>query len=261
LFFCFQKVIDQSGQLTTAALATFLAQQQLQSGNKLSTNNMNLQTLANFAQQQQQLRNQQQQQQQQSKQGSNNISPSSLMMQQQIANNSSSASNVNNSISSTNQETFIQPILGVAPLGKTPLTKEQTQQLIILEQAAKKMPKPGDMQRVRNYLPQIPVNIPSYYPMSPPNGYDSPDFLSKLPQEALFFMFYYMEVSDELELIIKKKVLFNIEFLNIIKGTKAQFLAAQALKKLMWRFHTRYMMWFQRSEEPEVITDEYENVN
>jgi len=44
------------------------------------------------------------------------------------------------------------------------------------------------------------------------------------------------------------------------KGTKAQFLAAQGLKKLSWRFHTRYMMWFQRFEEPKVITDEYENV-
>ena len=52
--------------------------------------------------------------------------------------------------------------------------------------------------------------------------------------EGMFFIFYYME------------------------GTKAQYLAAKALKKQSWRFHTKYMMWFQRHEEPKTITDEYE---
>lgn len=44
------------------------------------------------------------------------------------------------------------------------------------------------------------------------------------------------------------------------QGTKAQYLAAKALKKQSWRFHTKYMMWFQRHEEPKTITDEYEQV-
>ena len=35
-------------------------------------------------------------------------------------------------------------------------------------------------------------------------------------------------------------------------------LAAKALKKLSWRFHTKYMMWLQRLEEPKAITDDYE---
>ena len=35
-------------------------------------------------------------------------------------------------------------------------------------------------------------------------------------------------------------------------------MAAKALKKLSWRFHTKYMMWFQRLEEPKAITDDYE---
>jgi CCR4-NOT transcription complex subunit 3 len=134
-----------------------------------------------------------------------------------------------------NQETFIQPILGVAPLGKTPLTKEQSQQLAILDCAYKKLPHPSDTERLRAYLPRLSVNTPPYYPTTPPQGHDSLDFLCKLSSDTLFFMFYYME------------------------GTKAQFLAAQGLKKLSWRFHTRYMMWFQRFEEPKVITDEYEN--
>ena len=53
----------------------------------------------------------------------------------------------------------------------------------------------------------------------------------------MFFIFYYME------------------------GTKAQYLAAKALKKQSWRFHTKYMMWFQRHEEPKIINDEYEQVH
>ena len=37
-------------------------------------------------------------------------------------------------------------------------------------------------------------------------------------------------------------------------------LAAKAPKKLSWRFHTKYMMWFQRLEEPKAIMDDYEMV-
>ena len=69
--------------------------------------------------------------------GGSNISPTSagasLLVQQQQA----------------NHETFIQPILGVAPLGKSPLTKEQSQQLAILEAASKRLPQPADTERIR----------------------------------------------------------------------------------------------------------------
>lgn len=37
-------------------------------------------------------------------------------------------------------------------------------------------------------------------------------------------------------------------------------MAAQTLKKNSWRFHTKHMMWFQRLEEPQMITDEFEKV-
>jgi CCR4-NOT transcriptional regulation complex NOT5 subunit len=45
-----------------------------------------------------------------------------------------------------------------------------------------------------------------------------------------------------------------------MEGSKAQYLAAKALKKQSWRFHTKYMMWFQRHEEPKLINEEYEQV-
>jgi len=201
-----------SNDATTAALAALIQQQK----------HLNMPISLSALQQQQQ------QQQQMGappslQQTVNNLSPNLLLAQQQQQN-------------TANQETFIQPILGVAPLGKTPLTKEQSQQLAILDCAYKKLPQASDPERMRSYLPRVPVNTPPFYPMTPPIGHDTIDFLCKLNSETLFFMFYYME------------------------GTKAQFLAAQALKKLSWRFHTRYMMWFQRFEEPKVITDEYEMV-
>ena len=71
---------------------------------------------------------------------------------------------------------------------------------------------------------------------APPQGSDTIDFFQRLSTETLFFIFYYME------------------------GTKAQYLAAKALKKQSWRFHTKYMMWFQRHEEPKIINDEFEQV-
>ncbi|GFU05109.1 CCR4-NOT transcription complex subunit 3 [Trichonephila clavipes] len=86
---------------------------------------------------------------------------------------------------------------------------------------------------LQQYLPRNPAPTPSYYPNGL-NHCDTVEFFQRLSTETLFFVFYYME------------------------GTKAQYLAAKALKKQSWRFHTKYMMWFQRHEEPKTITDEYE---
>jgi len=46
----------------------------------------------------------------------------------------------------------------------------------------------------------------------------------------------------------------------LCQGTKAQYLAAKALKQKSWRFHSKYMMWFQRHEEPKTINEEFEQV-
>lgn len=37
-------------------------------------------------------------------------------------------------------------------------------------------------------------------------------------------------------------------------------MAAKALKQKSWRFHSKYMMWFQRHEEPKTINEEFEQV-
>lgn len=88
----------------------------------------------------------------------------------------------------------------------------------------------------RQYLPRNPCPTPPYHHQMPPPHSDTVEFYQRLSTETLFFIFYYLE------------------------GTKAQYLAAKALKKQSWRFHTKYMMWFQRHEEPKTITDEFEQV-
>jgi CCR4-NOT transcription complex subunit 3 len=131
-------------------------------------------------------------------------------------------------------EAHIPPLMGVAPLGPVPLNKETQMQYAMLEAAYLHMPHPSDSERLRPYLPRNPCPTPSYYPQLPPAGSDEIEFFLRLSTETLFFIFYYME------------------------GTKAQYLAAKALKKQSWRFHTKYLMWFQRHEEPKIINDEFE---
>ena len=133
-----------------------------------------------------------------------------------------------------NLTTMIPPLLGVAPLGPVSLSKTCCYQLAMLDAAAHHQIYPSDSQRLRLYLPPTRCQSPAYYPQTALPHSDTAEFFHRLSTETLFFIFYFME------------------------GTKAQYLAAKALKKQSWRFHTKYMMWFQRHEEPKSITDEYE---
>uniref|UniRef100_A0A665U427 CCR4-NOT transcription complex subunit 3 n=1 Tax=Echeneis naucrates TaxID=173247 RepID=A0A665U427_ECHNA len=131
-------------------------------------------------------------------------------------------------------EVSIPPSLGVCPLGPVPLSKDQLYQQAMEEAAWMHMPHPSDSERIRQYLMRNPCpTLPFHHQVPPPHS-DTVEFYQRLSTETLFFIFYYLE------------------------GTKAQYLAAKALKKQSWRFHTKYMMWFQRHEEPKTITDEFE---
>ncbi|XP_026327361.1 CCR4-NOT transcription complex subunit 3 isoform X4 [Hyposmocoma kahamanoa] len=112
--------------------------------------------------------------------------------------------------------------------------QEHQLQFQMMEAAFYHMPHPSDSERTRFYLPRNICQTPLYYNQVLLPHSDSVEFFQRLSTETLFFVFYYME------------------------GTKAQYLAAKALKKQSWRFHTKYMMWFQRHEEPKVINEEYE---
>ncbi|KAF1744696.1 hypothetical protein MXB_1586 [Myxobolus squamalis] len=64
--------------------------------------------------------------------------------------------------------------------------------------------------------------------------FEDQEIYYRLSMQTLFFIFYYYG------------------------GTEAQHFAAQALKKREWRFHTQLNTWCQRSSEPYVIDEEYE---
>uniref|UniRef100_A0A8C1YI97 CCR4-NOT transcription complex subunit 3 n=1 Tax=Cyprinus carpio TaxID=7962 RepID=A0A8C1YI97_CYPCA len=138
------------------------------------------------------------------------------------------------SCTSALSEVSIPPSLGVCPLGPVPVSKEQLYQQAMQESAWTHMPHPSDSERIRQYLMRNPCPTLPFHQQMPPSHSDTVEFYQRLSTETLFFIFYYLE------------------------GTKAQYLAAKALKKQSWRFHTKYMMWFQRHEEPKTITDEFE---
>ncbi|CAO3629495.1 unnamed protein product [Mucor hiemalis] len=91
-----------------------------------------------------------------------------------------------------------------------------------------------DSERPKIYQAQTPQLTPAYYPQQPLAIFDNPSLFEKFDMDALFFIFYYQQ------------------------GTYQQYLAAKELKKQSWRFHKKYLTWFQRHEEPKTITDEYE---
>ncbi|KRX25876.1 CCR4-NOT transcription complex subunit 3 [Trichinella nelsoni] len=129
-------------------------------------------------------------------------------------------------LTSNSQPLILDPILGAVPLGKKPLTMKQEHCLKMAGEAMKQIPFPSDKEKARISLERVPYLTPPYYPQSPLPLSDTFEHFNRLSPETLFFVFYYLQ------------------------GTKSQYLAAKALKRQSWRFHTKYMMWFQRLEEP-----------
>lgn len=149
-------------------------------------------------------------------------------------------------------QAHIPAYLGASPLGRAPPIEDHDKHLNALEMALQRIPQPMDSERPRSYLPKMPCTTvsrerekgkrvfpfqPAFYPQQAPSNSDSMEYYLRLSPETLFFTFYYME------------------------GSRAQLIAAKALKKLSWRFHTKYLMWFQRHEEPKQITDDFEEVS
>ncbi|KFM67345.1 CCR4-NOT transcription complex subunit 3, partial [Stegodyphus mimosarum] len=146
--------------------------------------------------------------------------------------NSSLPPSSNLSPSTSCAEIDISQIFGEIPHNY--FSAEHAHCLRILDAASKHLPLPVDSRKhIRPQLPGGPATAPDYYPTTLSNS-NSMEFFQRLSTETLFFIFYFLQ------------------------GTKAQYLAARALKTKSWRFHTMFMMWFQRHEEPKTITDEYE---
>jgi len=76
--------------------------------------------------------------------------------------------------------------------------------------------------------------VPEFFPKHPYLMFNNPNFYKKFDLDTLFFIFYYF------------------------KGNIQQAYAAIRLKYYAWRYHLKYKMWFQRLDEPELITSAYE---
>lgn len=104
--------------------------------------------------------------------------------------------------------------------------------LQLLLMSSMNLPEPQEPQT--GFKAPNPYNVPAWYPTKPPQHFSEPSFFASLEVDTLFFIFYHQQ------------------------GTYQQYLAARELKKQAWRFHKKYLTWFQRFEEPKVITDEFE---
>eukprot|EP00127_Corallochytrium_limacisporum_P001109 Clim_evm20s39 gene=Clim_evmTU20s39 len=106
--------------------------------------------------------------------------------------------------------------------------------LAMLDASYQNCPQAADSERSPIYLPSQPAPTPPYYPQIPLQLFHHGEAYEKLPLDTLFFIFYYQQNSFQ------------------------QYFAACELKNKSWRFHKKYKTWFQRYEEPKMITDEYE---
>ncbi|KAI8638574.1 Not1 N-terminal domain, CCR4-Not complex component-domain-containing protein [Parasitella parasitica] len=104
----------------------------------------------------------------------------------------------------------------------------------MLDASFQHVPDLIDSERLKLYQPRNPFSNPSYYPQQPLVIFDNPVLYEKFDMDTLFYIFYYQQ------------------------GTYQQYLAAKELKKQSWRFHKKYLTWFQRHEEPKIITEDYE---
>eukprot|EP00531_Pseudo-nitzschia_arenysensis_P014332 CAMPEP_0116134556 /NCGR_PEP_ID=MMETSP0329-20121206/10709_1 /TAXON_ID=697910 /ORGANISM="Pseudo-nitzschia arenysensis, Strain B593" /LENGTH=667 /DNA_ID=CAMNT_0003629275 /DNA_START=368 /DNA_END=2371 /DNA_ORIENTATION=- len=116
---------------------------------------------------------------------------------------------------------------------------EALQESSLLQESFATMPSSNEHDRTNSrsssYAPQNPYpSTPASFPSVPNAIFENPAIFEKLGTDALFYIFYYKQ------------------------GTYQQYLAARELKKQSWRFHKKYMTWFQRHEEPKVTTDDYE---
>lgn len=104
----------------------------------------------------------------------------------------------------------------------------------LLEASLQYVPDTLDGETPRHYVPKNAFPTPPHYPQEPLTIFDNPALFEKIDLDTLFYVFYHQQ------------------------GTYQQYLSAKELKKQSWRFHKKYLTWFQRHEEPKQITDDFE---
>ncbi|KAG8218806.1 Not1 N-terminal domain, CCR4-Not complex component-domain-containing protein [Butyriboletus roseoflavus] len=122
----------------------------------------------------------------------------------------------------------------------------------LLEGGYTHAPQPVDTEKPKYYVPRHPFNAPSFYPQTPHPVLSSPALFSQIDVETLFYVFYYLPGTYQ-------------QYGHSLSSTQLgglialhRYLAAKELKRQSWRFHVKYLTWFQRHSEPQAITEEYE---
>jgi len=124
--------------------------------------------------------------------------------------------------------------LGAMPTGGSAMADDSLHTRQQLSMSLFNRPEPNDSERPRTYVPRNPYPTPNSFPQMPAPVFDSPSTFDKFDTDTLFFIFYQQQ------------------------GTYQQYLAARELKKQSWRYHKKYLTWFQRHEEPKVTAEDYE---
>lgn len=223
---------QQAQQLLEQQQRAAQAQQQQQQVDAVKQKMLQQQAAQAAASQQQQQQAAQAQQQQQ-QQNVLNVGLSGLSLGNTVG---SSNAPVAASSSGSLQQPPSTTVPTAIPPAAAASNKDATERyLSALNDSFLQMPTSTETDRARSYTPRNPYPAaPSCYPSNPSPIFDNPAVFEKLGTDALFFIFYYAQ------------------------GTYQQYLAARELKKQSWRYHKKYMTWFQRHEEPKVTTDDYE---
>lgn len=134
------------------------------------------------------------------------------------------------------QSAFISPFHAINPLGSWNQSKDLLVQHSFLESSMNSLPMNTDCDRLRP-LPRIPTPVANCYPRQVPLILNAQEWYDNVDNSTLFWLFY------------------------MTPGTLAQSMAASALKKKSWRYHTKLRTWFQRLEDPKRITKDNEQGN
>lgn len=136
--------------------------------------------------------------------------------------------------------TKMQDVSQAAVLSDSDSSSHSASEMTMLEQASSMMPElphtlrsPGTSVS-QHGLSRNAIATPPSFPTVAASVFDNRTIFEKFDPDTLFFIFYYQQ------------------------GTYQQYLAARELKRQGWRFHKKYLTWFQRHEEPRVSTDTYE---
>lgn len=113
----------------------------------------------------------------------------------------------------------------------------------------------ADASRPKYYVARNPFQTPGYYPQEPSSQFANPQLFGKFDVDTLFYIFYYCQ-GTYLQYVKPSSRRARVVARDF--ADRQRFLAASELKKQSWRFHKQYLTWFQRANEPQQITDEYE---